>query len=78
MLNHDNQARRADVGSASSSADDGRLLYYPKQHSVSAVWSDTDPKDLEPMGSLLKFAPVGQTGAFYATVATTGEVVFVA
>ena len=34
--------------------------------------------DLEPMlvGSLLKFVPVGQTGAFYVTVATTGEVVF--
>ena len=28
------------------------------------------------VGSLLKFVPVGQTGAFYVTVATTGEVVF--
>ena len=45
--------------------------------SVKAVWSDTNQKELEPvlMGSLLKFEPPGR-GKFYATVATSGEVVF--
>ena len=46
--------------------------------SVSAIWGDTDHKELEPMllGSLLKFGPVGQASEFYAAVSTTGEVVF--
>ena len=48
--------------------------------SVKAVWSESDTsnqKELEPvlMGSLLKFEPPGR-GKFYATVATSGEVVF--
>ena len=47
-----------------------------QRESVKAVWSGTNPKEMELvlMGSLLKFEPRGGT-TFYATVATSGEVV---
>ena len=46
-----------------------------QRESVKAVWSGTNPKEMELvlMGSLLKFEPRGGT-KFFATVATTGEV----
>ena len=48
-----------------------------QRESVKPVWSGTNPKEMELvlMGSLLKFEPPGR-GKFYATVATSGEVVF--
>ena len=44
--------------------------YTIPRENASAVWSVTDLKELETslVGSLLKFAPTGQTGPVYATV----------